>query len=237
MSAPLAPSTPGTLPMVLTAVNISKRFASPTGEITVLRDVNLSVAAGETVSIRGESGSGKTTLLYCLAGLEQPDGGQLHWEGRPVDARNTTQLARMRAALIGFVFQSYYLVPEMNALENVLLAGRIAGRSGLEMEARARDLLARVGLEKRLLHVPGKLSGGEAQRVAVARALLNRPRLLLADEPTGNLDEETAEEVMGLLLRLGAEEGAALVLVTHHAGFAARTGRALRLAHGGLETV
>jgi predicted ABC-type transport system involved in lysophospholipase L1 biosynthesis ATPase subunit len=235
MSASINPA-PTAPPVVLSAVNLSKSFASPTGEITVLREVNLNITAGETVSIRGESGSGKTTLLYCLAGLEQPDRGELHWEGRPVDARNTGQLARIRAALIGFVFQSYYLVPEMNALENVLLAGRIAGHTGLGQEARARDLLARVGLEKRLLHVPGKLSGGEAQRVAVARALLNRPRLLLADEPTGNLDEETAEEVMGLLLRLCAEEGAALVLVTHHSGFAARTGRALRLAHGGLAT-
>jgi predicted ABC-type transport system involved in lysophospholipase L1 biosynthesis ATPase subunit len=202
----------------------------------VLREVDLDIATGESVSIRGESGSGKTTLLYCLAGLEQADQGELEWEGRPVGVLGAAGRARARARLIGFVFQSYYLAPELNALENVLLAGRVAGAHGGDA-ARARDLLGRVGLAERLRHVPGQLSGGEAQRVAVARALLNRPRLLLADEPTGNLDERTAEEVMGLLLRLSAEEGAALALVTHHAGFAARTGRALRLEHGRLAPV
>ena len=150
----------------------------------------------------------------------------------PVTALRPAERAPARARILGFVFQSYYLTPELDALENVLLARRLVGPLRAEDTARARDLLGRVGLGQRLRHAPGKLSGGEAQRVAVARALLNRPRLLLADEPTGNLDERSAEEVISLLLRLCAEENTALVLVTHHAGFAARAARALRLEHG-----
>jgi predicted ABC-type transport system involved in lysophospholipase L1 biosynthesis ATPase subunit len=166
--------------------------------------------------------------------LEQFDAGTLEWEGRVVNALGAAELARARGQLLGFVFQSYCLAPELDALDNVLLARRVIGRLRPEDRARAKELLERVGLGARMGHVPGKLSGGEAQRVAVARALLNRPRLLLADEPTGNLDESTAEEVIALLLRLCGEERTALVLVTHHAGFAGRTGRALRLEHGAL---
>ena len=217
---------------ILNARNLRKCYRTPAGELPVLCGVDLVVSPGESVSIRGESGSGKTTLLYCLAGLEEIDAGELSWDGRPVTALRPSARARIRAELLGFVFQSYYLTPELDALENVLLARRLAGPVRAEDHARTRDLLGRVGLAGRLRHVPGQLSGGEAQRVAVARALLNRPRLLLADEPTGNLDEHTAEEVIDLLLRLCAEENTALVLVTHHAGFAARVGRPLRLIHG-----
>ncbi len=217
---------------ILTATGLAKSYPTPSGDLAVLREVDLQVTAGESVSIRGESGSGKTTLLYCLAGLEPVDRGELHWDGHNVTALNVGARARIRAKILGFVFQSYHLTPELDALENVLLARRLAGRVRPEDESRARELLARVGLGGRLRHVPGKLSGGEAQRVAVARALLNRPRLLLADEPTGNLDERTAKEVINLLLRLCAEENTALVLVTHHAGFAALTRRALRLEQG-----
>ncbi len=217
---------------IFNARNLHKNYRTPTGELPVLCGVDLSVSPGESVSIRGESGSGKTTLLYCLAGLEEIDQGELTWDGRPVTALRPSARAKVRAELLGFVFQSYYLTPELDALENVLLARRLLGPVRPEDEARARELLGRVGLAGRLHHVPGQLSGGEAQRVAVARALLNRPRLLLADEPTGNLDEKTAEEVIALLLRLSAEENTALVLVTHHAGFAARVARPLRLAHG-----
>jgi len=222
---------------ILNATGLVKHFATPAGDLPVLGGVDLAVGAGESVSIRGESGSGKTTLLYCLAGLETVNGGQLAWDGQPVMTLTPSARAPLRARLLGFVFQSYYLTPELDALENVLLARRLAGRIRPEDETRARDLLGRVGLGQRLRHVPGKLSGGEAQRVAVARALLNRPRLLLADEPTGNLDERTAEEVIALLLRLCAEENTALVLVTHHAGFASRTARALRLERGRLGLV
>jgi lipoprotein-releasing system ATP-binding protein len=221
---------------ILSARDLRKCYRTPSGDLPVLCGVDLAVAPGESVSIRGESGSGKTTLLYCLAGLEEVDRGELAWDGRPVTALRPSARAKARAGLLGFVFQSYYLTPELDALENVLLARRLAGPIRTEDKTRARDLLGRVGLAGRLHHVPGQLSGGEAQRVAVARALLNRPRLLLADEPTGNLDEHTAEEVISLLLRLCAEEGTTLVLVTHHAGFAARAARPLRLEHGVLTT-
>jgi predicted ABC-type transport system involved in lysophospholipase L1 biosynthesis ATPase subunit len=219
---------------VLKARALAKSFQTPFGPLEVLRSADFSVGAGESVSIRGESGSGKTTLLYCLAGLEGFDSGTLEWEGRVVNDLGAAELARTRGQLLGFVFQSYCLAPELDALDNVLLARRVIGRVRPEDRARAKELLERVGLGARMRQVPGKLSGGEAQRVALARALMNRPRLLLADEPTGNLDEHTAEEVIALLLRLCAEEQTALVLVTHHAGFAGRTGRALRLEHGAL---
>ncbi len=217
---------------ILIARNLTKSYLTPSGSLPVLAGVDLQVLPGETVSIRGESGSGKTTLLYCLAGLEPVDGGELQWDGQVINHLGRSALAQARAKSLGFVFQSYHLTPELDAWENVLLSRRLAGRVRAEDEARARDLLSRVGLGQRMRHVPGKLSGGEAQRVAVARALLNRPRLLLADEPTGNLDERTAREVISLLLQLCAEEGTALVLVTHHAGFAGLTGRALQLEHG-----
>jgi predicted ABC-type transport system involved in lysophospholipase L1 biosynthesis ATPase subunit len=221
---------------VLAARGLAKIYRTPFGALEVLHSADFEVGAGESVSIRGESGSGKTTLLYCLAGLERCDGGQLFWEGQDVGGLRAAELAQTRGKLLGFVFQSYCLAPELDALDNVLLARRVAGRVRPEDRARAGELLERVGLGQRKRQVPGKLSGGEAQRVAVARALMNRPRLLLADEPTGNLDEKTAEEVMGLLLRLCGEEQTALVLVTHHAGFAGRTQRALRLEHGVLRS-
>jgi len=217
---------------ILQARDLRKCFRTPAGDLPVLCGVDLEVAPGESVSIRGESGSGKTTLLYCLAGLEEIDQGQIDWDGKSATALRPPARAKARADLLGFVFQSYYLTPELDALENVLLARRLAGPVRAEDEARARDLLGRVGLAGRLHHVPGQISGGEAQRVAVARALLNRPRLLLADEPTGNLDERTAEEVIALILRLCAEENTALVLVTHHAGFASRVARPLHLVRG-----
>jgi len=219
---------------VLTAQGLTKSYPTLSGAIPVLRSVDIEVTAGESVSIRGESGSGKTTLLYCLAGLERPDGGKLLWEGRDVGKFGADELALARGQCMGFVFQSYCLAPELNAYDNVLLARRVVGRVRPEDCSRAHALLEKVGLGERQTHVPAKLSGGEAQRAAVARAMLNRPRLLLADEPTGNLDERTAEDVISLLLRLCAEEGTALVLVTHNAAFAARTKRAIRLEHGAL---
>jgi predicted ABC-type transport system involved in lysophospholipase L1 biosynthesis ATPase subunit len=219
-------------PPILHATGLTKSYATPAGPLPVLCGVDLAVAPGESVSIRGESGSGKTTLLYCLAGLEEVDRGEIAWDGLAVTALRPAARAPARARILGFVFQSYYLTAELDALENVLLARRLAGPVRAADTARARDLLGRVGLGARLRHVPGQLSGGEAQRVALARALLNHPRLLLADEPTGNLDERTAEQIITLLLRLCAEENTALVLVTHHAGFATRTARSLRIEHG-----
>jgi len=211
--------------VILTARGLRKSFPSGDGRIEVLRGVDLTVDAGESVSIRGESGSGKSTMLNLLAGLDAPDAGTLDWAGLPA-------VADRRASFLGIVFQSFYLIPEIDAFQNVLMAARMLRRPGEADRSRARDLLARVGLAERASHLPAHLSGGERQRVAVARALMNSPRLMLADEPTGNLDEHTGDAVIELLLGLCAETRTALVLVTHNAGHAAKTQRALILREG-----
>lgn len=220
---------------VLAANAIRKSFASPAGTIDVLRGVDLAVAAGERVSVRGESGAGKTTLLQILGGLDAPDSGELFWNGERITGRGNAFLARARTKLIGYVFQFFHLVPELTALENVLLAARIAGTPVRAAREQARELLSRVGLGERVGHLPAKLSGGECQRVAIARALVNRPPLILADEPTGNLDERTGESVMSLLLDVCRERDAALFLVTHNLEFADRADRRLVLRRGVLE--
>ena len=214
---------------VLSARDLCKSYPSGDRRLEVLRGVDLAVAAGESVSIRGESGSGKSTLLHLLAGLDVPDAGELRWDG------STDTGAVRRARFLGMVFQSFYLIPEIDALQNVLMAGRILGRTRAADRARAQALLSKVGLAGRTHHLPAQLSGGERQRVAVARALMNAPKLLLADEPTGNLDERTGEAVMDLLLGLCAETQTALVLVTHNAAFAGRCQRALTMHAGRLE--
>ena len=214
--------------------SLEKRFPGAEGPISVLREVDFTLRAGETVSIRGESGSGKSTLLHLLSGLEQADGGMLRWRGETVSGRSLSTLAAKRRGFIGFVFQAYYLAPELNALENVLLGARIAGRADRAARERSAELLERVGLGHRLRHPSTKLSGGERQRVAVARALVNDPPIVLADEPTGNLDERTGRSVMDLLLELADESGKSLVLVTHNTGFAARAQRHCELHLGRL---
>jgi predicted ABC-type transport system involved in lysophospholipase L1 biosynthesis ATPase subunit len=213
---------------VLSAKGLRKNYRS--GELTleVLRGVDLDVAVGESVSIRGESGSGKSTLLNLLAGLDAPDHGTVSWGGSP-----NTGAAR-RAAYLGMVFQSFYLVPELDAYANVLLARRILGGVDAAAKARAAQLLEHVGLGQRGHHLPSQLSGGERQRVAVARALMNSPKLIVADEPTGNLDERTGNEVIDLLLGLCASAGTALILVTHNAAHAAKTSRSLHMVAGTL---
>jgi lipoprotein-releasing system ATP-binding protein len=213
---------------VLSARGLRKTYRSGEGRIEVLHAIDLELAAGESVSIRGESGSGKSTLLNLLAGLDAPDAGALAWAGSA-----DTGTAR-RGAFLGMVFQAFYLVPELDARANVLLARRILGGIDAAARRRADELLARVGLAARAHHLPAQLSGGERQRVAVARALMNAPRLLLADEPTGNLDEATGHEVIELLLGLGKETGTALVLVTHNAAHAQKTDRHLLLREGRL---
>lgn len=220
---------------VLSAKNIAKSFVSPAGTIEVLRDVNLDVHAGECVSIRGESGTGKTTLLQILGGLDVATAGELFWNGKRITLCGNTFLAQARAKLLGYVFQFFHLVPELNALENVLLAARIAGTPLSQARRDAGTLLKRVGLEKRLTHLPTALSGGECQRVAIARSLINKPPLVLADEPTGNLDEHTGESIMQLLIDICHEQNTALLLVTHNLEFAKRADRALVLRHGILE--
>ena len=217
---------------VLRAVGLRKSYRSGDATLEVLRGVDLAVAPGESVSIRGESGSGKSTLLNLLAGLDRPDAGELHWGAEATAKLSLGELTARRGRYLGMVFQAYYLIPEIDALANVLMGARILGRPGSAERARAAALLERVGLSGRATHTPAQLSGGERQRVAVARALMNRPQLLLADEPTGNLDERTGDEVIQLLLQVCAEEQTALVLVTHNAAHAAKTQRHLFLHQG-----
>jgi predicted ABC-type transport system involved in lysophospholipase L1 biosynthesis ATPase subunit len=217
--------------LALSASDLRKTYQSGDRRIEVLRGAGLTVGAGESVSIRGESGSGKSTMLHLLAGLDAPDSGTLTWDGSPDTG------PKRRASYLGMVFQAFYLIPEIDAYANILMARRIQGRVDAAGRARAKDLLSRVGLAERGHHLPTELSGGERQRVAVARALMNSPRLLLADEPTGNLDEGSGDAVIDLLLGLCRESGTALVLVTHNAAYAQKTARQYLLREGLLHEV
>jgi lipoprotein-releasing system ATP-binding protein len=219
--------------VALSARGVRKSYTGGDGRtLTVLDGVDLDVARGEAVSVIGRSGSGKSTLLHVLGGLDVPDAGQVLVGGSNLAALNEEALARVRSDSIGFVFQFHHLLREFTALENVMMPQLIRGASKREARDRARSLLREMGLEAREEHKPAQLSGGEQQRVAVARALANRPLVLLADEPSGNLDPETAEALHGLFFEVCRVEGAALVLVTHDLALAARAGRVLRL-HGG----
>ncbi len=222
---------------VLNAVNIKKSFPTPAGALEVLRGVNLEIMAGECISVRGESGSGKTTLLQILGGLESATVGDLFWNGERVTKRGNAFLAKVRSTFLGYVFQAYHLVPELDALENVLLASRIAGTPTKAARKISLELLDRVGLGDRINHLPTRLSGGECQRVAIARALVNHPQLILADEPTGNLDEKTGDTVMTLLLDVCREQKASLLLVTHNKDFAELADRKISLKNGVLEEI
>ncbi|CAN7408241.1 ABC transporter ATP-binding protein [Pseudorhodoferax sp. LjRoot39] len=213
--------------------HLALHYALGTSRVDVLRDVNLTIPAGQSVAIAGPSGSGKTSLLLLLAGLERPQGGRVLLDGQALDALDRDALADLRRERIGIVFQSFHLLASLTALDNVALPLQLAGRR--DAQAKARDFLRRVGLAARQHHYPGQLSGGEQQRVAIARALVHGPRLLLADEPTGNLDDQTGARVRELLFELNAEAGATLVLVTHDMDFAARCQRVLRLHEGQLE--
>ena len=226
------PSEVNNLEYLLEAKALGKQFPGADSVISVLDGVDFALSPGESVSIRGESGSGKSTLLNVLSGLERADSGQLFWEGKDVTKYPLSKLAAARTRFMGFVFQAYYLAPELNALENVLLGARIAGRIDTSVRERAEALLIRVGLKERIRHSSTKLSGGERQRVAVARAMVNDPLLVLADEPTGNLDESTGRAVMDLLMEIAEESQKSLILVTHNLDFAARTQRQLTLHLG-----
>ena len=216
--------------VILSARALAKNYLSGTQRLEVLRGIDLEVAAGESVSIRGESGSGKSTLLNLLSDLDAPDAGSLAWAGLPAGTER-------RARFLGMVFQAAYLIPELEAHANVLMAARILKIPGPAERARATELLAKVGLAGRATHLPAQLSGGERQRVAVARAMMNSPQLILADEPTGNLDERTGDGVIELLLSLCRETGTALVLVTHNVAHAKKTNRQLFLREGKLAEV
>ena len=201
-------------------------------ELEILRDVTFAVAAGDTLAIVGASGSGKSTLLGLLAGLDEADAGSVVLAGQALDALDEDGRAAVRGQTVGFVFQSFQLLPALNALENVMLPLELAGRA--DAEAAARGWLERVGLGERVTHYPKHLSGGEQQRVALARAFVTRPKVLFADEPTGNLDASTGAEIIELMFALNREHGVTLVLVTHDEQLAARCGRVLRMEAGSL---
>lgn len=200
--------------------------------LTILQDISFSVMPGETVAIVGASGSGKSTLLGLLAGLDEPSGGEVRLDGETLNALSEDQRARLRGRLLGFVFQSFQLLPSLTAVENVMLPLELAGvAKGSEL---ARTWLERVGLAHRLQHYPKHLSGGEQQRVALARAFAPNPRLVLADEPTGNLDAATGQQIIELMFDLNTKQGTTLLLVTHDEAIAARCGRILRIQSGRL---
>ncbi len=213
----------------LSAVELRRSFTIGSQQIDVLRGVDLHVQPGERVFLCGSSGAGKTTLLYTLAGLERPDSGTVRLGSDDLYSGGQARLSRLRNTQMGYVFQSYFLLPELTALENVALPSMIGGRNGRQ---RAAELLEKVGLGQRLHHLPYELSGGEQQRVAIARALVNDPRYIFADEPTGNLDAVTGSEVMNLLLSLVAEGRKTLIVVTHDARLATLGDRKVTLAGG-----
>lgn len=213
---------------MIEVTNIRKRF----GEVEVLKGISLTIDRGELVSIVGASGAGKTTLLQIMGTLLRPDAGTLRIAGEELSTMNDTRLSRFRNEQIGFVFQFHHLLPEFTALENVCLPALIAGRSRTEVEREAMQLLERVGLTARAQHKPSQLSGGEQQRVSIARALINRPAVILADEPSGNLDSHNREEIHRLFFDLREELGQTIVLVTHDEGLAAATDRCIRLSDG-----
>ena len=220
---------------ILQTLSITKSFRSGSRDIQVLCGVDACLEKGKSMSIRGSSGCGKTTLLNLVAGLETPDEGQVLWGGQDIRDLTPGTLAESRSAFIGMVFQGYYLIPELTAYENVIMAARIRGRVVAKHRRRALDLFERIGLSDRLDNLPTQLSGGERQRVALARALMNQPELILADEPTGNLDEHTAKTVIELLIEICREEKASLILVTHNSDYAALTDHQYLLHNGCLE--
>ncbi|OAN50253.1 ABC transporter [Paramagnetospirillum marisnigri] len=224
------PHPPLAAPPLVALEGIHLNLASLAGEVNVLRGLDLAVAAGETLGVVGPSGSGKSTLLMVMGGLERPTSGRVQVAGHDLAALDEDDLARFRRDHVGIVFQSFHLIPTMTALENVAVPLELAGRA--DAFAAAAEELRRVGLGHRLDHYPGQLSGGEQQRVALARAFVIRPRLLLADEPTGNLDGATGRAVMDLLFELNRDFGATLVLVTHDDTLAARCGRVVRIEDG-----
>ena len=215
----------------LSARGLQRSFRIGGNRIQVLRGIDLDLAPGETVFLCGASGAGKTTLLYTIAGLETPEAGSVEFEGRSLYGISGNALAKLRNDRMGFVFQSYFLLPELTALENVLLPSLIGGKKA---EARARELLDRVGLKDRMDHLPAELSGGEQQRVAIARSLVNDPSILFADEPTGNLDSKNGEVIISLLLDLAKADGRTLAVVTHDDRLAARGDRLVRIVDGRL---
>lgn len=226
------------MPMIEVA-GLSKIYETPGGAVEVLDGLEWQVAAGEAVAITGPSGSGKTTLLNLLGALDHPSAGTIRIAGRDITSLAAADASRFRNRSLGFIFQQHHLLPQLSVLENMLVP-RLAGgweETPADTQFRARDLLEKVGLVHRLKHLPWQLSGGEKLRAGVARALVNRPSLVLADEPTGMLDEAATEQVAELLLQLNREEGVTMVVVTHNTALARRIGRTFNLTHGKLKEI
>ncbi len=220
----------------LSARALTKTYAMGKRTLEVLRGVNLEIARGEFLALRGASGAGKSTLLHLIGGLDSPDAGEILFNGQNLAKFSDGELTQFRNRRVGFIFQAYHLLPELTALENVCLPARVARITAAQTEKRGRDLLSRVGLAERTEHKPSELSGGEQQRVAIARALVNEPELLLADEPTGNLDSKTGGEIIELLKNLCADKQMALVIATHDAKVAATAPRVIELVDGLIQT-
>ena len=218
---------------IVQAINLTKQVQSGDLPLTILHDVNFAVEAGESLAILGASGSGKSTLLGLLAGLDVPSSGKVRLNGADLFALSEDGRARLRGEMVGFVFQSFQLLPALSALENVMLPLELQGAA--DARERARESLRQVGLAERAHHLPKHLSGGEQQRVALARAFVTQPKILFADEPTGNLDAATGSQIIELMLELNRAQGTTLVLVTHDEALARRCGKQLRLAAGRVE--
>ncbi len=213
---------------MIRAESVSKKY----GTLEIIRNLSFEILAGEAVCILGASGAGKSTFLHILGTLDQPSSGRVYWNNTDLSRLSEEEIAQLRNKEMGFVFQFHHLLPEFSALENVMIPGRISGQPLAKVEAKAKDLLTDLGLGHRLDHFPSELSGGEQQRVAIARALFNDPKVLFADEPTGNLDSENSQRIQDLFFRLKQERGLTLVVVTHDAQFARRFPRSVRMADG-----
>lgn len=230
----LSNPTPRAEEFILQAHGLHKSFYVGKRKLEILRGISMNVRPGEFIALCGASGAGKSTLLNLLAGLDTPDEGYVLLDGKRTDQLSDKELTQIRNRQIGFIFQSYHLLPEFDALENVSMPARIARRPYRETVSEAEQLLCRVGLEDRIEHRPSELSGGEQQRVAIARALINHPSLLIADEPTGNLDSKTGREILDLLLQLRSERRCSLVMATHDAGIADQADHTFHIVDGRL---
>ena len=220
------------LEILLSGRNLHKTYSLGQRSLEVLRGVNIELRRGDFVALRGASGAGKSTLLHLLGGLDAPTQGEIRLGGKDISKLSSLDLARLRNRQVGFIFQAYYLLPELDALENVCLPARMARTPAATAGKRGQELLERVGLKDRMEHKPYELSGGEQQRVAIARALVNEPELIFADEPTGNLDSHTGGEIIDLLCALRTEKQTTLVMATHDAKVAARALRVIELEDG-----